>query len=706
MFEVGWLIWFLTVPLPNASNVNGYQAQRWGFPALALPGVLPGVRLERSYVGMAIEKLSHLENLRQRVPIVLGGVLIVAAAVALGRILLRALKLADALDSGERLVIAFGVGAASLGIATLIAGRLGLLSPPRVRCGLVALVMIDGLFTVLGRIRRHPRDSSEPVPTRSGAKLFSSFGLFLIVAPFVLLMTLGAMLPAFDYDALEYHLQGPKEYFLAGRISFLPHNVYTSMPFGIEMLHLLAMEVFGDWWWGALVGQLVVSSFAVWTAALVGLTARRLVSRRAGWVAVVVYLTTPWVYRMATIPFVEGPLCFYHAAAVWIAARALQSGRTLNRGIDDDGALHGATSRVNRALSTRLWGLVGLLAGSAMACKYPALISAVIPFGLLAVMEAVRRRSLGIVFAYGLSCGVVVAPWLTKNVVDTGNPVYPLAYKVFGGRHWGPSLDEKWWNAHGPLPISVDLLAESVMDVVGRSDWQSSLYFALAPLAILRRGSRRIALALWAYVLYLFLTWWLFTHRIDRFWLPLLPPMAVLAGIGADWIRDRVWSIFLGLILIVSILTNLVYVTTTLAGFNEWTGDLNALRVQVPFLIDAPLARADVESPQEAKVLIVGQATVFHLVHSNLYNTVFNEETIEALAQGRPPEDVRRALVALGVSSIYVDWREIEYHRRPGGYGFTPYVQPEVFARLAEDGVLGPPKSLGPRQELYPVRRD
>ena len=62
-------------------------------------------------------------------------------------------------------------------------------------------------------------------------------------------MLLGSMLPSIDFDAIEYHLQGPKEYFQAGRISFLPHNVYTSMPFNVEMLHLLGMEVLNDWWY-------------------------------------------------------------------------------------------------------------------------------------------------------------------------------------------------------------------------------------------------------------------------------------------------------------------------------------------------------------------------------------------------------------------------------------------------------------------------
>ncbi len=122
------------------------------------------------------------------------------------------------------------------------------------------------------------------------------------------------MLPSIDFDVLEYHLQGPKEYFHSGRISYLPHNVYTNMPFNVEMLHLLAMEVMGDWWWGGLSGQLLVALFGPAAAVLIAGAAGKLASPRAAWLAALIYLSTPWVYRMAAIAYVEGPLCFYHAA--------------------------------------------------------------------------------------------------------------------------------------------------------------------------------------------------------------------------------------------------------------------------------------------------------------------------------------------------------------------------------------------------------
>ena len=88
-----------------------------------------------------------------------------------------------------------------------------------------------------------------------------------------------------------------------------------------------------------------------------------------------------------------------------------------------------------------------------MACKYPALISAVIPFGLVALADAWRHRAAGPVLAYAMGWAIVMTPWLAKNVVDTGNPVYPLGYRVFGARHWDDARERQWAHAHGPRPV-------------------------------------------------------------------------------------------------------------------------------------------------------------------------------------------------------------------------------------------------------------
>jgi hypothetical protein len=678
VLEAVWLIWWLAEPLPNAANIGG-AVRRWMFLARALPEVIPGIGLHDSYLGMALAELSHVGNLHQRGPIVLVAALIGGAAIGLGGLTFRALGLDRSLSMAERLPLAFAVGAAELGVITLLLGRLVILAAWPVRIGLAALMITDGVLSL-----RERRSSGATLPADRVPPALSVLGFLLIIGPFLVLMALGAMLPTVDFDAIEYHLQGPKEYFQAGRISFLPHNVYTSMPFGVEMLHLLAMVVMGDWWWGALSGQLLIAAHAPAAAMMIGLTASRWGSPRAGWFAAVVYLTTPWVYRLGVLPYVEGPLCDYHAALLWAATRAWTEPQAKVR--------------------TRLWALAGLLAGGAMGCKYPALVSAVIPFGLVALVDAIRRRSVSAVVAFSVGWAVVMTAWLVKNVVDTGNPVYPLGYAVFGGRYWDTAMDRKWSNAHGPRPISVGLLWSSVVDVAGRSDWQSALYLCLAPLAFLRAGSRKFAGAVAGYAAYLFITWWLLTHRLDRFWLPLLPALAVLAGLGADWTRRLGWSILLGCLLTLVLITNLTYVTTALTGLNEWTEDLLVLRKSVPEMINSPLARLDAALPAGAKVLLVGQAAVFHMEHALVYNTVFDDETFETIAKGRSPDEVRAELKRRGITHVYVDWHEIERYRSPGNYGFTDFVTEGELDRLEKAGVLERADPLGSERLFYQVR--
>ncbi len=455
------------------------------------------------------------------------------------------------------------------------------------------------------------------------------------------------------------------------------------MPFGVEMLHLLGMEVYDDWWWGGLAGQLAVAFFGPATAVLIGVTAAARSIAVRGWIAAIVYLSTPWIYRIAAIAYVEGPLCFYHGALVWAALR-----------------FRGTSGLERRGLCL----LTGLLSGCAMACKYPALISAVIPFAALGLWVSRQARSAAPIAWFVAGWAIVMGPWLAKNVIDTGNPVYPLAGSIFAGRDWDQAREAKFAAAHGTLPITPGRFWNSLLDVAGRSDWQSPLYAALAPLALLRRGSRPLAIVLWGFVSYIFLTWWLFTHRLDRFWLPLLPPLAILAGLGADWTCRLGWSIVLGVIMTIALLTNLTYISSALAGLNEWTGDLVYLRRDIPARWNHALARLDRELPGDARPLLVGQAAVFHLNHNVAYNTVFNPETIELLASGKTPAEFRRALNVRHLTHVYVDWKEIERHRQPGGYGFTDFVTPGRFAQWVTAGVLESPTRMGPEQELYRVR--
>ena len=210
-------------------------------------------------------------------------------------------------------------------------------------------------------------------------------------------------MPTTDFDVKEYHLQGPKEWYQQGRITFLPHNVYTSFPFLTEMLSLWGMVLRGDWYRGALIGQVVLMTFAPLTAVAIYVIVRR-VSTTAGWLGVGVFLTIPWVYRISVTAYAEGGLTFFLAATfvAWLS---------LERKPTDKNAWRGVL-------------LCGLLAGSALGCKYPGLVSVTFPLGVAVVVTAARRQGRFDLRAAGFAGGgvqsgrrITFGPWAIKNLV-------------------------------------------------------------------------------------------------------------------------------------------------------------------------------------------------------------------------------------------------------------------------------------------------
>jgi hypothetical protein len=295
-----------------------------------------------------------------------------------------------------------------------------------------------------------------------------------------------------------------------------------------------------------------------------------------------------------------------------------------------------------------------------------------------------------------------------KNLAFTGNPVYPLAYTIFGGRDWNPQLNAKFVPAHSPKDHRLSDLGTKVVDVMADNDWSSPLLFGLAPLALLAPRGRRISLALWLLVAYLIVTYWAFTHRIDRFWVPLIPVVALLAGIGAAGSAARSWVLGSGFLIALAVWFNLGFVAgTDFCGYNARLSDRPAARRTAeevhPFM--AYLNRA---LPKGAKVLCVGDQEVFDARFPVVYNTVFNpsffQEWFAAAAPpgtsdrdlpDKPAREILAKLHAEGITHVYVDWDWIRRYREPGNYGYTDFARPARFDRLVAEGVLRAPVSLG-----------
>ena len=226
-----------------------------------------------------------------------------------------------------------------------------------------------------------------------------------------------------------------------------------------------------------------------------------------------------------------------------------------------------------------------------------------------------------------------------------------------------------------------------------RSEWLSPLLVPLAVLAFLDQKRRRLVIALLAYFGYVIAVWWLLTHRIDRFWVPAVPLLALLGGAGACWSRQPGWRWLLIAVLLLGLVANFL-VADLAVGYSHYFVPLDRLRHDVE-QVDRP-GRVDPwhhylnTHVGRGRVLMVGEAEVFDLEVPVLYNTCFDDCLFEQLVRGRSAGEVRAALAKHEISHVYVDWGEIGRYRSPGNYGFTDFVQPPVFEELVGQGILQP----------------
>ena len=579
------------------------------------------------------------------------------------------------LTPAERVGLRFGLGSALLAFLTLAAGLLGWSEG----FGWSIWVFASSLPVSL-------LWQSE-VPGRFWGKLHPSFWLsvppnagrygwvILAVAPFLTLMTLGSTIPTTEFDAREYHLEGPKEWFLAGRVERLPHNVYTQMPAGTEMLTLLCMSLCGDWRVGALAGQATLAGFVPLAGLAAACVARRLFGTGCVGLAAAAFLTSPWAVRLTIHPYAEGALCAYGTLALLAVTIAV---------------------RRRRLRSVRPALLAGLLAGAAFACKYPALLMIAAPAGVVLALGGPARRWCKLT-AFACGFAAFAAPWLLKNLIETGNPVFPLLWNVFGGTGWDAATDARWAAAHAPPGWSPTRWPHWFGQPLGLDLFHTPLLVAFAPLAgcVAPRRARLLATALGM----LLVVWYVATHRIDRFWVPLLPVGCVLAGAGLRWattrterpVRVAAWTAAGA-----GVLFNFALCVGGVANEVPFSADPEAAAAWVAGHSSPFVAALNEQFGPGDVVVLVGEAQVFDARFTPIYATAWNPAPLADPDAPLPD----------GIAAVAVNWSEITRYRAT--YGFDSRVRQGFLDARVRRGELRPaePVTVGGSVigEIYRVR--
>lgn len=359
-----------------------------------------------------------------------------------------------------------------------------------------------------------------------------------------------------DYDSLVYHLAAPMQYLMAGGIHALPYDHHSFFPFTMEMLYLCGLQLSGP----------VLAKLFHWLMlplscfALIAM-GNQLKSRRSGLWAAAIFVSLPLVLFEATTAYIDLGIVFFALLAFLCFFNWLQ-----------DHEIHQLTS-------------CGIFCGFCLGVKYSGIfIAFFIGLWLLGTMAKRRQWQFAGIGFFLLWMILSGGFWYAKNAVLTGNPVYPFAYSIFGGKGWTKQMavaydaDQHefgygrkpldwamlpWRVSMAPLndisvsnsgvalapqpfwPFSGDILtpqtgvANGRFEVIGlltQSLFGPLLLALCLPLIFVKRKPQIVGFALWSFVFF-FVLWAIGSQQLRY----LLAPAALLC-LAAGWMVDYSWN--------------------------------------------------------------------------------------------------------------------------------------------------------------------
>ncbi|MFQ5330248.1 MAG: ArnT family glycosyltransferase [Thermodesulfobacteriota bacterium] len=350
-------------------------------------------------------------------------------------------------------------------------------------------------------------------------------GRWCIVAPLLLFLALILpllILPPTGRDALIVHLALPKLFLQAGEMIDSPFMSFSYMPLNTNLLYMIPLSLGSE-----AAAKLIHLSFALLTSLLIYSYLSDKVGRGYGVIGLFIYLTTPIVVNLSTTAYIDLSLTFYSTLALFALLKWREDSYSMR------------------------WLLYSAVAtGLALGAKYSALVVLLILcLSVVFIYSRGTRDQGGAIKAACLYLGVallIFSPWMIRNIIFMGNPIYPLAEGFFhgasGGGDGGLHITKL-----SPLLMRKILYGEDlwyILLIPLRIFWEGQdgshryfdgllnpLYLIFIPLAFV--GVKRRDTGMLAFFSLFFLFVAFFTIDIvTRYLLPIIPVVVIFVVIG------------------------------------------------------------------------------------------------------------------------------------------------------------------------------
>jgi hypothetical protein len=240
----------------------------------------------------------------------------------------------------------------------------------------------------------------------SPAAIFYGILLSITVASIAIL----ASVPPVSRDALTHHLFVPKLYLKHGGIVEIPDLIFSYYPMNLDLLYLLPLYFSND-----IVPKYIHFAFALLTAGMIYQYLKRRLDIQHALLGALLFLTIPVIVRLSGIVYVDLGLIFFLFASMLALFKWIKTDFTIK-------PLIISAIFCGLALGTKYNGLVGWFL---LTLFIPFIYSRYNSTGKNQGIKAVAHT--GVFFCIAL---MVFSPWMIRNFIWTGNPIYPLYHSV------------------------------------------------------------------------------------------------------------------------------------------------------------------------------------------------------------------------------------------------------------------------------------
>lgn len=324
----------------------------------------------------------------------------------------------------------------------------------------------------------------------------------------------GTLAPEVGGDALAYQLNLPKDFLLRGSVAPVPYDYNSYFPLLMNNLYLVGL---------ATGGMFAARLFHFLTGLLLFLSVKHVIDQETknqtlAYFLALVFWVTPAVYNNISTTYIDGAVALYTFLSFFVFLETL------------------------KRMDTAGFFLSGFLMGCTLAVKYLGLLSAVGLMGCWIYACVKQRRFFNHVKAAGvwlLGLFLMGGYWYLRNWMFEKNPFFPYFGHVFNiiSR---PSTDHHTIGMGRNVFSFVSIFWNMFFSPQSFGSFTSRIgpfYFLLFPFLLLASVTVKKSRP-YAAFFFSFLFAWFLVIQYDRFFITVLPMMAIASAYGIQWFYE------------------------------------------------------------------------------------------------------------------------------------------------------------------------